>query len=81
MYCCPVRGKGFFKGACHGCSEIGHRVADCPKNDAKETINSVSEAQEEDRGWQDEEAFENEGWGYLAAMEVWRPPPGLQISP
>ena len=70
------KGKGFFKGACHGCGEIGHRVADCPKtNPQKKAVNQVGEAPEDDHSWEDEEYFENGGWGYLAAIEACRTPP------
>ena len=57
------KGNGFFKGECHGCGEIGHRVADCPKNGQKKIINPVSEAQEEDHSWEDTGAFESDGLG------------------
>ncbi len=73
------KGKGFFKRACHVCGQIGHRVADCPKNGPKDAINPVGEAQDGDHSWEDKEAFGKEGWGYLAVIEACRPPPGLPI--
>ena len=60
------KGKGTFPWACHGCGEIEHIVADCPKNDPNKTVNPLSESQDED--WEDEN--EDEGWGLLATVEA-----------
>ena len=60
------KGKGHFPWACHGCGEIGHRVADCPKNDPTKAVNPLSESQEED--WEDENG--DEGWGSLTGSLI-----------
>ncbi len=74
------KGKRLVKGACHGCGEIGHRVAECSNNDPKKrAVNQVGEAPEDYHSREDEEHFENGGWGYLAAIEACRTPPGLTV--
>ena len=68
------KGKGIFPWACHGCGEIGHRVADCPKND-KKAVNPLGESQDED--WEDEGM--EDGWGMIAHIRK-APPGGRGLS-